>query len=200
MAEPVSTTIAVTWLIGKIVLWAGGVGGGIYLGKKVVDKFGDTPANNLNKLGIDHQKQWEEHQKWVADKNKYIEEKTDEFFKTQKDRLKSLEEENKRLAQSLENENDPKKRAEILEQIKSNKVEMTDIRKEIADHINQINKNFTEIGKKGFATLEQFQAHSQSPSLSSYKNWGIIIVVSILVIMVLRFIHGFLKKTLGGEK
>jgi len=106
----------------------------------------------------------------VADKNKYIEEKTDEFFKTQKDRLKSLEEENKRLAQSLENENDPKKRAEILEQIKSNKVEMTDIRKEIADHINQINKNFTEIGKKGFATLEQFQAHSQSPSLSSYKN------------------------------
>jgi hypothetical protein len=40
-----------------------GIGGATYLGKKTIDKFGDTPANNLNNLGIDYQKQWEEHQK-----------------------------------------------------------------------------------------------------------------------------------------
>ena len=106
----------------------------------------------------------------MTDKNKYIEEKTDEFFKTQKDRLKTLEEENKQLAKSLETETDPQKKTQILEQIKSNKTEMTEIRKEIAEHINQINKNFTEIGRKGFTTQEQFQTQSQSPSLGSYKN------------------------------
>ncbi|KLL04396.1 MAG: hypothetical protein MRERV_24c020 [Mycoplasmataceae bacterium RV_VA103A] len=198
--EPVSTTIAVSWLVGKIVLWAGTVAAGTYLGKKVIDKFGDTPGNNLNKLGIDHQKQWEEHQKWMTDKNKYIEEKTDEFFKSQKDRLKALEEENKQLAEALEKETDPQKKAQILDQIKNNRVEMKEIRREIADHINQINKNFTEIGRQGFKTQEQFTAHSQSPSLSSYKNWIIIVVVLILIIMVLKFIHGFLKKMLSGEK
>ena len=105
----------------------------------------------------------------MADKNKYIEEKTDEFFKSQKERLKKLEEENEKLSKSLESETDPQKKTQILEQIKSNKAEMTDIRREIANHINQINQNFTEIGKKVF-TPEQFQAQSQSPDLSSYKN------------------------------
>ncbi|CAG8814238.1 21147_t:CDS:2, partial [Racocetra persica] len=129
------------------VVETGTVAAGTYLGKKVIDKFGDTPGNNLNKLGIDHQKQWEEHQRWMTDKNKYIEEKTDEFFKSQKDRLKALEEENKQLAEALEKETDPQKKAQILDQIKNNRVEMKEIRREIADHINQINKNFTEIGR-----------------------------------------------------
>ncbi|MEG7978361.1 MAG: hypothetical protein NY202_00075 [Mollicutes bacterium UO1] len=56
-----------------------------------------------------------------------------------------------------------------MEQIKGNKTEMSEVRREIAEHINQINKNFTEIGKKNL-TQEQFQTQSQSPSLSSYKN------------------------------
>ncbi|CAG8574928.1 45127_t:CDS:2 [Gigaspora margarita] len=129
-----------------------------------------TLAQNVNNKEDLDKKVYEEHKRWMTDKNKYIEEKTDEFFKTQKDRLKTLEEENKQLAKALETENDPQKKAQILEQIKSNRTEMSEIRREIAEHINQINKNFTEIGRKGFATQEQFQTQSQSPSLGSYRN------------------------------
>lgn len=197
--EPVSTTIAVTWLIGKIALWAGGIGVGVYLGKKVIDKFGDNPANNLNKLGISPEQQLAEREKFLADQKKYFEEKTDELFGHLKEENKKLEESINERNKLIESSNDPAEKARLAEMNKADRDQIRSNNKIISDHVKKISDNFNEMGR-GHLNQQQYAAAASQPSLSSYKNWIIIVVVVILVIMVLRFIHGFLKKMLSGEK
>ncbi|KLL05025.1 MAG: hypothetical protein MRERV_7c074 [Mycoplasmataceae bacterium RV_VA103A] len=197
--EPVSTTIAVSWLVGKIVLWAGTVAAGTYLGKKVIDKFGDTPGNNLSKLGISPEQQLAEREKFLADQKKYFEEKTDELFGHLKEENKKLEESINQRNKLIENTDDPAERARLAEMNKADRDQIRNNNRTISEHIKKISDNFNALGRQHF-NQQQYATAASQPSLSSYKNWIIITVVIILVIMVLRFIHGFLKKVLGGEK
>ncbi|CAG8747510.1 1943_t:CDS:2, partial [Cetraspora pellucida] len=176
----------------------GTVAAGTYLGKKVIDKFGDTPGNNLNKLGISPEQQLAEREKFLADQKKYFEEKTDELFGHLKEENKKLEESINQRNKLIENTDDPAEKARLAELNKADRDQIRNNNRTISEHIKKISDNFNALGRQHL-NQQQYAAASSQPSLSSYKNWIIITVVIILVIMVLRFIHGFLKKMLSGE-
>lgn len=196
--EPVSTGLAVAWLIGKIVLWGGSVAGGVYLGKKVIDKFGDTPGNNLSNAGISPDQQYQEWLSWQKDRKKYFEDKNDEWFSDLRDRNKKLEEESKALAEQLKTEQDPKEKARISALINQNKKEIADNNREMSKKIDELNKGFENFGR-GQLTFSQFQSKSNEPSLSSWKNWGIIAFCVIIAIILINFVKKMLGKLSGGS-
>ena len=175
-----------------LIKWGMGCAVAYFTAKPLVEKWGSTPANNLARNGIPEEQQYEDHKKWLADRKKYIEDKTDELFKDLKDRRDNLEEENKKLTRRLENAS-PEDKAKFLEMIADNKREISSINKTIAEEINKLTKNFETLGNTPL-TYQQFQDKSKQTDLTSWWNWGIIVFCVVIAIILISFVKKILSK------
>lgn len=182
-----------SWTLIPVAIGGTVAGGGAEYGVKW---FGSTFGGEAEKVGIPQGQQYQEWLKWREDSKKYMEEKTDEWFKEIKERNKELQEENKKFAEQIKNSNDPTEKARLMEMMSENKKEINQNNQMMAEKISKLQKVFESFGTQPL-TQQQFDSKAENPDLSKYKTWGILIFFLVVGILLISFLKKLLNKALG---
>ena len=170
--------------------------------KKVVDKFGDTPAKQLAEQGVSQNKIYDdalsfrnENQVYLKELNKKNEEKIIELEKE----INKLDESILSLSEQVGKESDPAKKSQLVAQLnavkeqKAGKVaQVRELQAQNKQREEKITATFNSLGDPMNMSRADYTAKANNFSWNSAKNWGIIALLVFGVIIVL----GFIKKLL----
>src|SRR5688572_20612885 len=118
------------------------IGAGLtYLAAKpMIERWGSTPANRAEQLGIPRDRLYEDYKKFREDKKKYLQERNEEHNKHLSDeltelkkKLEKLEKQKVKQAEEVSSESDPTEKAKKIVAMKDTEKEIIRIKKEISD-------------------------------------------------------------------
>jgi len=161
-----------------------GAGLAYFAAKPVIERWGFTPANRAEQLGVPRDRLYEDYKKFREDKKKYLQERNEEHNKQLLDelaelkkKLEKLEQQKTKQTQEISEESDPTEKAKKVVAMQDTEKEISQLKKEIADKEKQIEKNnkelekvFDDIGKLPNLTEEQLISKSNAPDLGAWKN------------------------------
>jgi predicted RNase H-like nuclease (RuvC/YqgF family) len=167
--------------IAGLIKFVIGAGLAYFAAKPVIERWGSTPANRAEQLGVPRDRLYDDYKKFREDKSKYLKERNEEHNKQLLDelaelkkKLEKLEKQKIKQVQEANNESDPTEKAKKLALAQDTEKEITQTKKEISDKEKQIEKNnkelekvFDDIGKFPNLTQEQLTSKSNSPDLGA---------------------------------
>lgn len=170
--------------IAGLIKFVIGAGLTYFAAKPIIEKWGSTPGNRAEQLGIPRDRLYEDYKKFREDKKKYLQERNEENNKQLLDelaelkkKLEKLEQQKTQQAQEVANEKDPTEKAKKIAAMQDTDKEITQVKKEISEKAKQIEKNnkelekvFDDIGKFPNLTQEQLVTKSNTPDLGAWKN------------------------------
>lgn len=193
-------------MLGITGLFTMGAIGGAGIGKavnKVISSFGDTPKQDLAKLGVNPEKLHEEAMKYREKREDFLKEKNkedlEEIDKLEK-KLVSLDNTIKNLQTetSKMSDDDPNKSSKLT-QLANVEEERDKTQKEMDERKGRVNvrnekleKLFQEAGDPTKYTTAGYNQQANNPRWNSWKNWGMIAAAVLIFFVIL----GFLRKLL----
>jgi len=170
--------------IAGLIKFVIGAGLTYFAAKPIIEKWGSTPANRAEQLGIPRDRLYEDCKKFQEDRKKYLQERNEEHNKQLLDelaelkkKLENLEKQKIQQAKEISEENDPTEKAKKMAAMQETDKEITKVKQEISEKEKQIEKNnkelekvFDDIGKIPNLTEEQLAAKSNTPDLGAWKN------------------------------
>ncbi|WNE40177.1 MAG: Ribonuclease Y [Mycoplasmataceae bacterium] len=204
LAEPVVASL-VKWAIGATVTY--------FLAKPAIERFGSTPANRANDLGITQEDALDYANKNRKEKLEHAKQQSEELNKELKEENEKLKENIKKLEQRLltetedwkneQDEGERKRKFAVMQntkgeldsargQLKKNEQEIKNSNKKVLDMYDELSKGAEKL------TIEQFKAKNNRPDLGYWSTWIILAIAVISAVMAVKFIFGLFKK-LGKE-
>ncbi|WNE40526.1 MAG: Ribonuclease Y [Mycoplasmataceae bacterium] len=196
--------------IAGLVKWAIGAAVTYFVAKPVIEKWGSTPNNRAEKLGITNEDALGYAQANRKDKLKFVQEKAEELNEELKEEIEKLKEEINKLEKRLLKEteewkdpnNTPAEKAQKFAIMQNTQGELESKRKEKKSKEQEIKKNDKEVASmfdeltKGAEKLTEIQLKNKNnaPDLGSWLNWGIIAIGVITAVLIVKFIFGIFKK------
>ncbi|CAG8619325.1 1161_t:CDS:2 [Ambispora gerdemannii] len=166
--------------IAGLIKFVIGAGLTYFAAKPIIERWGSTPANRAEQLGVPKTQLYEDAKKRREDKKNYYEEKNKEVLTELaelKKQLEKLEKQKTKQAQEIADESDPTEKTKKIAALKDTEKEISGVQTQIKEKESQIAKNnkelekvFDDIGNFSHLTEEQFAAKSNSPDLGAWKN------------------------------
>jgi hypothetical protein len=190
-------------------LLLGGAGAALGAGagkvaSSVLGNFGDTPKKELEKVGVNPEKLYEDAKKYKKERKNYLKDKNKEDQKeidALDKKIDSLDEGIKNLQKELSDmdDNNPQKAQKVV-QLKGMENQKTGLEKKrdniqgkVDDRSEKIDKIFKSLGDPVDYTQTQYNEKANSPSWGSYKNWGIIAACVLIFFLLFNFLRKFLS-------
>lgn len=205
--EPVTAVAA--WGFWKAVTWIVGLGVAAYATHKVTSTFGVTPQSQLKDLGIPPERIYNDAKKFNEDKVEYLNglnKKDNDDIKALTDKVEKLENEKVTMQGKLNDypKDSPEYKklvaqiAGIESRISTFNSQIEEKKGRVAEREEKVTKTFTALGDTSNKT--EFLSRAKGIQWGEYKNWAIIFVCIVVVIMVIGLIKKLFSSLLSSIK